>query len=234
MKYVYNKLVRDRIPEEIDKSEGRKSNYRILDDEEYLKELDRKLFEEAHEFVEEHSLEELADLMEVLSAIMKLKGMLPSDVESARMIKNNKKGGFDKKIYPIDVEQNQIDEREEKESKKEWRKADKTDSNNSIENLQELVSNMVATYDLDISPELRYIDLTSEVGEIGKEFLKGSDYGKNNYRKTDNMESEIGDTLFSLICIANSLNIDLRTALMNVMVKYQKRFAEKGNVGSEC
>ena len=47
------------------------------------------------------------------------------------------------------------------------------------------------------------------------------------------MESEIGDTLFSLICIANSLNIDLRTALMNVMVKYQKRFAEKGNVGSE-
>ena len=70
MKYVYNKLVRDKIPEEINKKGDRKANYRILDDNEYLKELDKKLFEEAHEFVEEHSVEELADLMEVISAIM--------------------------------------------------------------------------------------------------------------------------------------------------------------------
>ena len=61
MKYVYNKLVRDKIPEEINKKSDRKANYRILDDNEYLKELDKKLFEEAHEFVEEHSTQELAD-----------------------------------------------------------------------------------------------------------------------------------------------------------------------------
>ena len=122
MKYVYNKLVRDRIPEEIDKSEGRKSNYRILDDEEYLKELDRKLFEEAHEFVEEHSLEELADLMEVISAIIKLRNISLEDVEKAREIKNNKKGKFENKVYLIDVEQEYADEREKNELKKEWRK----------------------------------------------------------------------------------------------------------------
>ena len=101
MKYIYNKLVRDRIPENINSMEGRKCNFKILKDDEYLKELDKKLFEEAHEFIEEHSIE---------------------DIENARKIKNNKKGSFNDKIYLIDVEQEEIDEREENELKKEWRK----------------------------------------------------------------------------------------------------------------
>ena len=122
MKYVYNKLVRDKIPEEINKKSDRKANYRILDDNEYLKELDKKLFEEAHEFVEEHSVEELADLMEVISAIMISKNISLGDVERARNIKNEKKGKFENKIYLIDVEQDYADEREEKELNKEWRK----------------------------------------------------------------------------------------------------------------
>ena len=50
MRYVYNKLVRDKIPENISSS-GRKCNYKILNDKDYLQELDNKLFEEAHEFV---------------------------------------------------------------------------------------------------------------------------------------------------------------------------------------
>lgn len=122
MKYVYNKLVRDNIPDEINKVEGRKANYKILNDEEYLKELDKKLFEEAHEFVEEHSVEELADLAEVISAIMKIKGVSMEKVIEARKMKNDKKGAFENKIYLIDVEQDYVDEKEEKELKKEWRK----------------------------------------------------------------------------------------------------------------
>ena len=42
-RYTYNKLVRDKIPEEIDRESGRKCKYRILDDEEYLKELNKKV-----------------------------------------------------------------------------------------------------------------------------------------------------------------------------------------------
>lgn len=121
MKYIYNKLVRDKIPENIDKMEGRKSNYKILEDKEYIEELDKKLFEEAHEFIEEHSVEELADLMEVIYTIMKINNISINDVEDARKIKKDKKGGFNDKIYLIDVEQDQIDEREEKEMKKDWR-----------------------------------------------------------------------------------------------------------------
>ena len=122
MKYVYNKLVRDKIPQEINNKEGRKSNYKILNQDEYLKELDKKLFEEAHEFVEEHSVEELGDLMEVIFAIMKAKGISIDEVEKAREAKKNKKGAFDDRIFLIDVEQEQRDEQEEKELSKQWRK----------------------------------------------------------------------------------------------------------------
>ena len=71
---------------------------------------------------QESLLEELADLMEVIFAIMKDRNISIEDVENARQIKNSKKGSFNDKIYLIDVEQEDIDEREEKELKKEWRK----------------------------------------------------------------------------------------------------------------
>lgn len=103
----------------------------------------------------------------------------------------------------------------------------------TIGTMQGLVSEMVRRYKLETVPELRYVDLTTEVGEMGKELLKGSDYGKKQLEKTENLESEIGDTLFSLTCIANTLDIDLQTALVNVMKKYQKRFNKKGSIGSE-
>ena len=122
MKYVYNKLVRDKIPEEINNVKGRKASYRVLNQAEYIQELDKKLFEEAHEFVEEHSIEELADLMEVVLAIMEVKNISIEEVEKARILKQNKKGGFKDKIYLIDVEQDARDEKEEAELNKAWRK----------------------------------------------------------------------------------------------------------------
>lgn len=121
MKYTYNKLVRDKILENINLTEEKRCNYKILNEEEYLQELDKKIFEEAHEFVENHSIEELADLMEVIFAIMKERNISIEEVEKARQIKNSRKGAFKDKIYLIDVEQESIDEREEIEAKKEWR-----------------------------------------------------------------------------------------------------------------
>ena len=103
----------------------------------------------------------------------------------------------------------------------------------SFNSAQELVSQMTKKYNLEISPELRYIDLTSEVGELGKEILLSTEYGRNEFSATDNLESEIGDTFYSLICIANSLDINLSNALIKVLQKYEKRFFEKGSIGSK-
>ena len=95
---------------------GRKSKYKILDDAEYLKELNRKVLEEANEFIEENSIEELGDLMEVLNAIMKLKGY---KLEEVNKIINEKKGAFDNKIFLeyIDEEKRNLDEEEELQKK---------------------------------------------------------------------------------------------------------------------
>lgn len=121
-RYTYNKLVRDRIPEIIDSEPGRKSQHRILDDDEYLIQLNKKIIEESNEFIEENSIEELGDLMEVINAIMELKGYSMEEVAKAMKVKADKKGTFNKKIYLEYVDEDKRNIEEEKELKKEFRK----------------------------------------------------------------------------------------------------------------
>lgn len=93
---IHNKLVRDRIPEIIENS-GRKCEWEILSDEEYLMRLDEKLQEELAEYLEDKSLEELADLLEVLMAVAEARGSM-AQVEAIRVAKKAKRGGFEKRI----------------------------------------------------------------------------------------------------------------------------------------
>lgn len=108
MRYTYNKLVRDKIPQQINSIQGRNCKYKILDDTEYLKELNKKVLEEANEFIEENSIEELGDLMEVLNSIMKVKGYSKEELEATRLKKLEKKGGFEEKIYLEYVDEEKI------------------------------------------------------------------------------------------------------------------------------
>ena len=121
-RYTYNKLVRDRIPEEINKEPGKKCKYRILNDEEYLRELNKKIIEEANEFVEENSIEELGDLMEVINAIMNIKGYNIEEVNQVMRDKENRKGAFNKKIYLEYVDEEKRNLKEEMELNKNFRK----------------------------------------------------------------------------------------------------------------
>ena len=93
-----NKLVRDNIPDIIKKN-GATPIVRILDDEEYFKELNRKLKEELNEYLDGNDIEELADLYEVMLAILDYKKMSLMEFDIIRKMKVEKRGAFKNKIY---------------------------------------------------------------------------------------------------------------------------------------
>jgi predicted house-cleaning noncanonical NTP pyrophosphatase (MazG superfamily) len=93
----YNKLVRDRIPEIIE-AKGQTCKTHIAEEMEYAAKLKEKLQEEAAEFVKDDNIEELADLLEVVEAIKKLKGFDSAELEKVRLEKHEKRGGFEKRI----------------------------------------------------------------------------------------------------------------------------------------
>ena len=95
---VYNKLVRDKIPEII-KATGKLPICRTLTDSEFPDALNIKLQEEMAEYLESGSIEELCDILEVAYAIAANKGFTPDDIADIRDMKNNKNGTFNKKIF---------------------------------------------------------------------------------------------------------------------------------------
>ena len=99
----YNKAIRDKIPEII-KESGGKYEIKTLSDEEFLVELDKKLDEELKEYDESKSVEELADIVEVIQKIVKLRGVDLSDFEKIRLEKVRKRGAFEKNLFLISSE----------------------------------------------------------------------------------------------------------------------------------
>lgn len=99
--------------------------------------------------------------------------------------------------------------------------------------MQQTVRNFIQIHNLQTDPHTRYIDLISEIGELGKELVKATNYGKAPYQQTANAAAELGDCMFSLLALCDAMDIDAQDALAGALAKYQKRFAEKGHVGSE-
>lgn len=99
---VFNKLVRDKIPEMLDKNGGQ-TETKILNQEEYIKCLYEKLGEECEEVISAPSrkdlVEELADLYEVVLSLIKVKNISMEEIETTRIQKREKRGGFDSKIF---------------------------------------------------------------------------------------------------------------------------------------
>ena len=101
---LYNKLVRDKIPEVIQENEGKNAKIRILNDEEYLKELNIKLKEEVEEYLASGEIEELADIEEVLRALVEIKGKSLEEFDNLRLSKVEIRGAFKYKIFLESVE----------------------------------------------------------------------------------------------------------------------------------
>ncbi len=100
---IYNKLIRDHIPEII-RANGQTAYISTLDDARYMEELRKKLTEEVQEFLESGELEELADIAEVLDALAAAGGASFDEVLKIKEKKAVKNGRFEKHLFLEKVE----------------------------------------------------------------------------------------------------------------------------------
>jgi NTP pyrophosphatase (non-canonical NTP hydrolase) len=98
--------------------------------------------------------------------------------------------------------------------------------------LQRYVAAFVEEYSLEASDHARALDLVSEVGELAKEILEGTDYGRAPFEAPGGWTGEVGDAFFALACLANSTGVDLEAALNATLEKYRERLALGGDAGS--
>jgi predicted house-cleaning noncanonical NTP pyrophosphatase (MazG superfamily) len=101
---IYNKAVRDLIPDIITQS-GKACRVETLSPEEYHTKLTEKLSEELQEYLASNDVTELADLVEVVYGILEMKGITITEFEQLRLAKKQERGGFSKRVFLVSVEE---------------------------------------------------------------------------------------------------------------------------------
>ena len=98
---------------------------------------------------------------------------------------------------------------------------------------QRTVANFVVERGIEAPVQARLLDLSSEIGELAKEYLKSTNYDHEPFEKpADGWSDELGDVLFSLICLANSTDVNLTAALQRALKKYEDRLRRGDDAGS--
>lgn len=97
---------------------------------------------------------------------------------------------------------------------------------------QRRVAEFIDAYDLESDPAYRILDLTSEVGEVAKEANETTNYG-DRPEEIAVAPDELGDVLFSLLAVCESLDVDAGEALETALEKYRARLEERGSASSE-
>ena len=98
--------------------------------------------------------------------------------------------------------------------------------------LQRTVASFVGRARISAPAEARLLDLVSEVGELSKEVLKATNYGRAPFRPPESWAGEMGDVLFALVCLANDTGVDLASALDGALDKYRRRLTLGDDAGS--
>lgn len=94
----------------------------------------------------------------------------------------------------------------------------------SLEEAQKQVDEWIKTYGVRYFSELTNMAvLTEEVGELAR--VMARKYGDQSFKagEKDNIEEEIADVLWVLLCIANQTGVDVTTAFRNSLEKKTKR-----------
>lgn len=221
MIYKYNKLVRDKIPSEIKKQPGRNCSYFIMNDTEYDKVLDEKLTEELNEYKADHSIEELADLMEVIAATMKFRNISREELNNAMQKKREKKGGFEEKIFLKEVEEAKNEQEELHLKNKQLQLLETLNKNSSLNDIQNYFKEIIKLRNFINSKENIseiMLLLTEEVGELAKAIRKDTANLKIDSSKIENydtIESEVADVFIVLNSICTALDINLFDTIYN-------------------
>jgi predicted house-cleaning noncanonical NTP pyrophosphatase (MazG superfamily) len=103
---IYKKLVRDRIPEMIEEN-NQVGEFYIFPESDFEDELTLKMQEEIGEYLTSKNPEELADILEILMELAKIRDIPFSEIETIRQKKLNDRGGFSKRIFLVKVRENE-------------------------------------------------------------------------------------------------------------------------------
>ena len=98
----------------------------------------------------------------------------------------------------------------------------------SVEQSQRKVATFAQHQQLDAPAFARLLDVASEVGELAKEMLTVTDYGRHPFVPSDGWQAELGDVLYALLSLANVTHVDMERALDDAMDRYGRRIAARG------
>jgi NTP pyrophosphatase (non-canonical NTP hydrolase) len=97
---------------------------------------------------------------------------------------------------------------------------------------QNQVAAFMRRHRLNHDPATHVLDLVSEVGELAKELLVATDYGRRPSQFGRDLAEELGDALYSLLALAEVCDVDADEALHGALRKYERRLAERDEAGS--
>ena len=101
-----------------------------------------------------------------------------------------------------------------------------------MDNWQTKAAKFSQKHNLSHPPSVYALDLISELGEVAKEILLGTDYGQRPFQATPTLSGELGDALYSLCQLATTAGVDLDQAFTITLQKYEQRWQEKRHFGS--
>lgn len=78
----------------------------------------------------------------------------------------------------------------------------------------------------------RLMDISSELGELEKEYLKSSKYGTIDFQVSEDFKMEFGDVFYSLLSLAEECDVDAKECLIMAINKYKSRIENKNDMGS--
>ena len=97
---------------------------------------------------------------------------------------------------------------------------------------QQAVMNFNTRNNLQMDSHVRLLDLQSELGELSKEHLEITHYGKTHFSVSPEWKEEMGDIFYSLLSLACETGTDLDDSLARVLEKYEERITRRRTPGS--